>query len=73
MTYADCIITDVPTANKQAYLDHAKLAGEIFKKHGALKLAEHWGDYGLLRCISSITICSHACLTSLPLLRRVDA
>jgi len=44
MTYVDCMIAAVPTANKQAYLDHAKMAGDIFKKHGALKLVEHWGD-----------------------------
>ena len=38
------MIAAVPGANKQAYLDHARLAGDIFKKHGALKLVKHSGD-----------------------------
>ena len=44
MTYIDCMIAAVPKANKQAYIDHARKAGEIFKQHGALKLVENWGD-----------------------------
>ncbi len=44
MSYVDCMIAAVPTANKQIYLDHAVKAAEVFKKHGALKLVENWGD-----------------------------
>ena len=44
MPYVDCMLAAVPTANKQIYLDHAVKAAEVFKKHGALKLVENWGD-----------------------------
>ncbi|ASJ76843.1 DUF1428 domain-containing protein [Granulosicoccus antarcticus] len=44
MTYVDCMIAAVPTANKQTYIDHARMAATVFKKHGALQLVENWGD-----------------------------
>ena len=44
MSYVDVMAAAVPTANKEAYLEHAKKACEIFKKHGALRLVETWGD-----------------------------
>lgn len=44
MTYVDGFVAAVPTANKQAYLDHARKAAAIFKEHGAQKLVETWGD-----------------------------
>ena len=44
MEYVDCMIAAVPTANKAAYLEHAKQALPLFKEHGALRLVECWGD-----------------------------
>lgn len=44
MSYVDGCIFAVPTANKQAFLDHAKIAGEAFKDAGALEIVECWGD-----------------------------
>ncbi len=43
MTYVDGFVAAVPNANKQAFIDHAKFAAEIFKDHGALKVVENWG------------------------------
>lgn len=44
MRYIDAFVAAVPTANKQAYLEHARLASDVFKAHGAIKLVENWGD-----------------------------
>lgn len=44
MTYIDGFVAAVPTANKQAYIDHAVKAGGIFKRHGAIGMVETWGD-----------------------------
>ena len=44
MTYVDGFVVAVPTANKQAYLDHAWACVPIFKKYGALRLVESWGN-----------------------------
>lgn len=44
MTYVDGFIAAVPNENKEKYRKHAEEAAAIFKKHGALKLVECWGD-----------------------------
>ncbi|MET0271699.1 MAG: DUF1428 domain-containing protein [Phenylobacterium sp.] len=44
MSYIDGMIAAVPTANKEAYLAHARATGAIFKEHGATKCVEAWGD-----------------------------
>lgn len=44
MTYIDGFVAAVPTANKTAYLEHATKAAEVFKRHGALKMVDSWGD-----------------------------
>ncbi|MGS2719609.1 DUF1428 domain-containing protein [Paraglaciecola aestuariivivens] len=44
MDYIDGFVAAVPNKNKQAYLEHAKLAAECFKEYGAKKLVECWGD-----------------------------
>ena len=44
MSYVDGMVAAVPTLNKQAYIDHARAAGAIFKEHGATATMECWGD-----------------------------
>ncbi len=44
MNYVDGFVAAVPTANKAAYLEHARLAATVFKEHGALSIVECWGD-----------------------------
>ena len=44
MTYVDGFIAAVPTANRNAYKNHAEAAAVVFKENGALKLVECWGD-----------------------------
>ncbi|WP_299967432.1 DUF1428 domain-containing protein [uncultured Roseobacter sp.] len=44
MSYVDGFVAAVPNDKKQAFIEHARIAGEIFKRHGALKTVENWGD-----------------------------
>ena len=44
MSYIDAFAVAVPTGNKALYIEHAKLAGDIFKEYGATKILEAWGD-----------------------------
>ncbi len=44
MTYIDGYVVAVPTANKQTFIDHAKLFDALFKEYGALRVMECWGD-----------------------------
>ena len=44
MTYVDGFIAAVPTANREAFRQHAQAAAAVFKEHGALTVAECWGD-----------------------------
>jgi uncharacterized protein YbaA (DUF1428 family) len=44
MTYIEGFVTAVPTANKQAYKDHAEKALRIFRKFGETRCVECWGD-----------------------------
>src|SRR5260370_4213539 len=44
MSYIDGFVAAVPTANRDAYKEHAAKAAPIFKEHGALKMVECWGD-----------------------------
>lgn len=44
MTYYSGFVLAVPTANKQAYIDHAKKAWPVFKKRGAIRMIEAWGE-----------------------------
>lgn len=43
MTYYSGFLLAVPTANKQKYIDHAKMAAPMFKRFGALRMVEAWG------------------------------
>lgn len=42
--YVDGFVAAVPTANKEAYLAHAKAAWPLFKRSGAVRMVEGWGD-----------------------------
>ena len=44
MSYVDCFVAAVPTENKDKYIEHAKIAAELFMEYGALKIVENWGD-----------------------------
>ncbi|HSJ98055.1 MAG TPA: DUF1428 domain-containing protein [Myxococcota bacterium] len=44
MTYVDGFVAAVPTANRELYRRHAAAAAVVFKEHGALAVAECWGD-----------------------------
>ncbi|MFS4437671.1 DUF1428 domain-containing protein [Paracoccaceae bacterium GXU_MW_L88] len=43
MTYISGFLSPVPTANKDAYHDHAAKAAPYFKSLGALEVVEAWG------------------------------
>lgn len=44
MTYVDGFVAAVPTANREVYQHYAQIAAQVFRKHGALKVVECWGD-----------------------------
>lgn len=44
MTYIDGFVLAVPNANKDAYRKLSEEAWTVFKKHGALRHVECWGD-----------------------------
>ena len=42
--YVDGFLLAVPTANRDAYRQHAQDAAVVFKEHGAISLVECWGN-----------------------------
>jgi uncharacterized protein YbaA (DUF1428 family) len=44
MNYVDGYLIPVPNKNKDAYFELARIAAPVFKEHGALQVAECWGD-----------------------------
>ncbi|MFN3274400.1 MAG: DUF1428 domain-containing protein [Paracoccus sp. (in: a-proteobacteria)] len=44
MTYFTGFVLPVPAGNKQAYADHATASWPMFKRHGALRMVECWGE-----------------------------
>ena len=44
MTYIQGFVVAVPTANQQAYVDHATRAVPLFREFGATRMTENWGD-----------------------------
>lgn len=44
MSYVDGFVIAVPKSNKQAFIDHAKMADGMFLEMGALRILECWGD-----------------------------
>ena len=43
MGYIDGFVIAVPTANKQKFIDHAKLGDSVFMDLGATRVVECWG------------------------------
>ncbi|MDQ3365024.1 MAG: DUF1428 domain-containing protein [Myxococcota bacterium] len=44
MAYVEGFVIAVPVAKKQAYIEMAKKAVEMFKEFGATRIVECWGD-----------------------------
>ncbi len=44
MSYIDGFVIAVPTANKQQFIEHARLVDGIFTEFGATRVVECWGD-----------------------------
>jgi len=44
MPYIDGFVLAVPTASKQAFIDHATIANAVFIENGATRVRECWGD-----------------------------
>jgi uncharacterized protein YbaA (DUF1428 family) len=44
MSYVQGFVLAVPSANKQAYVDHATKAVDLFREFGMTRLVECWGD-----------------------------
>ena len=44
MPYIEGFVAAVPTANKAAYIEHARKSVAYLKKLGATRLVECWGD-----------------------------
>ena len=44
MSYVDGFIAAVRTANREQYINHAKIAALVFKEYGALSVVECWGE-----------------------------
>lgn len=42
MTYIDGLVAAVPTANREAFRQHAADAAPVLEEHGALKVLECW-------------------------------
>jgi uncharacterized protein YbaA (DUF1428 family) len=44
MSYVDGFVAAVPSANREAYREHAEKSLAVFKEHGATRCVEAWGD-----------------------------
>jgi uncharacterized protein YbaA (DUF1428 family) len=44
MSYIDGFVIAVPTANRQKFIDHAKMGDSVFMDLGATRVVECWGD-----------------------------
>lgn len=44
MSYIDGFVMAVPTANKQAFIEHARKFDAMFLEFGATRVVEGWGD-----------------------------
>lgn len=44
MSYVDGFVLAVPSANRQAFIEHARSLDPVFLELGALRVCECWGD-----------------------------
>lgn len=44
MTYYSGFVAAVPTERRDDYITHAKASWPMFKRHGALRMVECWGE-----------------------------
>ena len=44
MNYIDGFVIAVPTANREAFIEHARKFDQLLIEHGALRVVECWGD-----------------------------
>ena len=44
MSYMDGFVAAVPNDKKADYIAHAEKFGQVFKRHGALRMIDSWGD-----------------------------
>lgn len=44
MAYVQGFVAAVPSANRQAYLDHIRPGAQAFRSYGATRVAHAWGD-----------------------------
>ena len=44
MSYVDGFVLAVPTAHKQKFIEHARMADPVFMEQGALRVFECWAD-----------------------------
>jgi uncharacterized protein YbaA (DUF1428 family) len=44
MSYVDGFVAAVPKAQREAFIEHARLAHAIFKEYGAEQVVDCWGD-----------------------------
>lgn len=59
MTYVDGFVLAVPKSNKDAYRVLAEKAWLVFKRHGALRHVECWGDDVPEGTLTSFTLALH--------------
>lgn len=44
MAYVDGFVAAVPSSKREAFLEHARQTDAFFKKMGATRIVENWGD-----------------------------
>ncbi|MDW3208129.1 MAG: DUF1428 domain-containing protein [Alphaproteobacteria bacterium] len=44
MAYIDCFVAAVPKDQREAFLNHARVAAEVFKDCGALRVVDCWAE-----------------------------
>jgi len=49
MSYIDGFMIEVPSANKQKFIEHARHFDSMFIELGAIRVIEGWGDDFLRR------------------------
>lgn len=59
MTYVDGFVLAVPRANKEAYRMLAAKGWEVYRRHGALRHVECWGDDVPEGKVTSFTLALH--------------